>query len=393
VARLAETFILTKIKQINRRFGTLFNDQQEARLAELTGMTDTARLVACVKGCGFDEAVYLSLNPGLQQAGFDAAEALFHFLTHGFNEDRDNVCFPLPDGLLALTSLAIPERRYSGQLFRALLFGQLRNPETAARLWDRVDSGLIHWIRGEGGIPYVVMGDSHADHYSRRVWFGEQWLAPLRYLCPEASAGGLANPDSRLQYGPKILHWAETFARHASGVPVFLKFGGIDAEFLWMSRRIRDGIHHFSVEEFERFAQASILSYGRFLDALSAIIDPACLRICSVFPSVLGDADWTEGFLQAHAASVGNIYTMSEDLSIMEIPGLLARTQLRAIYNAGLREMCETRGLVFVDDFTPLIGADGTLDKRYRPRHGQVDHHLDHTASREPLIGIIRAHT
>jgi hypothetical protein len=157
-------------------------------------------------------------------------------------------------------------RDYIVALFRSLFFGQASNALTADRLWNGIDRGLIDCVRDMGGQPYFVIGDSHTNHYLRRTSAGEKWLAALPMMCVGAGAMRLAADDSRTGFGKRILQWARTNA--ASGqpfdVPMFLKFGGIDAEFLWLRTRIRKGAYRFSIEEFDDFAREAVSCYGRF---------------------------------------------------------------------------------------------------------------------------------
>jgi hypothetical protein len=368
------------------------DDQKAALIPHQSGVRDLTRLIQCVKACGFDEHSYLTQNPGLRQAGFDPPTALSHFLTHGFSEHRDPVCGSMPDGLMALSALAIPDRGYARQLFQCLFFGQLRNPRTAEALWNKVNGEVIDCVRDQGGIPYFIIGDSHTNRYARSVWFETKWLAPFPMVCHGGSAIGLASKTSRSQYDKRILQWASDLKRSSAkfDVPVFLKFGGIDAEFLWISRRIEKAVHRFTVDEFDTFARTSVAAYGSFLDRLAGVIDRSLLRVCAVFPTVLADADWIDVYLQAHRGSPENNRRLAEALAQLEIPDFTARTRLRAVYNTHLRDMCAEKNLVFVDDFSPLLGADGNVHRRYVGADSRKDHHLDHDASEEALVAILR---
>src|SRR5882762_9317889 len=112
-------------------------------------------------------------------------------------------------------------------------------------------------------------------------------------------------------------------------LPVFLKFGGIDAEFLWMRTRIRRGIYRFSVAEFTDFAYESVACYGRFLDALANLMDRRLLRICAAYPAVLDDANWAAGFLSIQRASDQD--HLASKLKKTEIPDRSMRTHLRRL--------------------------------------------------------------
>jgi hypothetical protein len=367
-----------------------FTHQQALALARRSGMVDVDLLASCVKDCGFDEQEYLERN-NLDQVGFDSNQALFHFLTEGLDERRSFTCAPLPVGLAGFSSLKLPDRGYAARLFRNLFQGQLSNPATADSIWQSTDGGLIDAILANGGLPYVVFGDSHASHYMRRLWVGDIWFAPLCFVCNAASARGLANEASLTGHGARILQWARTPGHQNHDIPIFFKFGGIDAEYLWILHRLRHGIRQFSIAEFEHFARLSVTRYADLFDQLCQFIDPGRLRICAVFPSALVDSHWIDSFVRFNAGTPEHAIRLAAELHEMELPDLLVRTRLRAFYNAILRAMSEAKGLVFVDDFTPMLGQDGILDRRFLPRDPN-DHHLDHTASEKALVTIILTH-
>lgn len=368
----------------------MFTASQAEALLKLTGLAELEPLVRAVTGCGFDPAIYLADNSGLAESGYDAGSAAFHFLAYGYGEERNLVCGPLPEGLLAFRQLSIPNRAYAARLFRSLFFGQLNNLKTADRVWHVIDAGLIECLRAMGGLPYVIFGDSHANHYLRRASAGERWLAPLPVVCHGASAIALGNPKSRLGYGEKILHWARiATGSGAFEAPIFLKFGGLDAEFRWMWRRLQNGVRQFSLPEYDEFARLSAAGYGAFLDRLSEILGKRVLRVCSVFPSVLADAHWAEIFIEAYRATPEEDCLLAERLRDFEIPGFATRTQLRALYNYYLRSMSRQKGLVFVDDFSPLVGRDGNTDPRCYRGHGGRNNHLDRREIDAEIVGIV----
>jgi hypothetical protein len=360
---------------------------EAADLAEATACLDLDKLVDCVKACGFDENSYLLNHPDLQSAGTDAAQALFHFLAHGYAENRTFTCGSLPDGLDGIRSLAIFNPDYIVRLFRSLFFAQARNARTVEWLWKGIDPGLIECLRAMGGNPYVVIGDSHVSRYLRRTSFDERWLAALPMVCDGGSAMRLADKNSRT--GKRILQWARAMgdAEHSFNLPVFLKFGGIDAEFLWMRTRIRRGIYRFSVAEFTDFAYESVACYGRFLDALVNLMDRRPLRICAAYPAVLDDANWAAGFLSVQRASDQG--HLAGELKKTEIPDHSMRTHLRRLYNEYLMDMCEAKSLAFVDDFSPFIDQDGNTDELYYAEHHGRDFHMGYDATEERMVEII----
>lgn len=351
--------------------------------------SDQNLLAEWVVRCGFDAETYLRSNNDLREAGFDRRAAMAHFLAHGYAEEREPRFGVIGDGLSPAPEL--PDSDYVNRLFRSVFFGQLRNPGTFEAMWHRAGSELLDSVQHHGGIPYFVVGDSHASLYRRCAWSGTRWLAPLPLVCHGASASGLGNETSQSRYGDRILRWADRLVRSRplNDTPIFLKFGGIDAEFLWIRRRLRDGITAFSLSEYSACTASSVARYSRFLDQLTGLIAPERLRICSVFPAVLADAVWIEGYVAAHRQSATEDRQLAVSLQALEIPDLSGRTALRASYNTALRQMCDEKGLTFIDDFTPLLAADGLLDRYYHGTHGGTDTHVDHAASDQPLTEIV----
>lgn len=167
-------------------------------------------------------------------------------------------------------------------------------------------------------------------------------------------------------------------------------FGGIDAEFRWVARRLHDGTTRFSLAAYDDNARSSVAQYGRFLAALTTVVDPALLRICSTFPSVLRDATWVEIYVAVHRSDPEKDRRLAEALRAMEIPDLSTRTRLRALYNEHLRALCRVRGLLFVDAFTPFLDAEGNPDMRCFPAD-VTDHHLDYLGTGATLVEIVRS--
>lgn len=366
---------------------------REQRHPYPTALTDhnVETLVDCLVACGFDADLYLSDNADLQSAGLDAIGALRHFITHGLVENRAIVCAPIPAGLESLSALLLDDRRYASLLFRSVLFGQLRNAMTADRLWLYADARLLDMIRANDGLPCIVIGDSHAAHYRRTTWVNGKWLAPLALVCRAASATGLLNENSRTGSGKRILNWARGPAQRGGGidVPVIMKFGGMDAEFTWMTQRLKNRIYAFDIDEFDTFATQSVARYGLFLDLLSDAIDPALLRICATFPAVLGDAHWIAHGIAERGGTEDEKRVTAVELGKMDIPDLHTRTQLRVVYNGHLAAMCAARGLRYIDDFSPLIGPGGVVDNSFIASHRGMDHHLDHEATDAPIVGCL----
>jgi hypothetical protein len=210
-------------------------------------------------------------------------------------------------------------------------------------------------------------------------------------VCIATAAMQLADEHSRTGFGRRILQWARAIAEPGRrfDLPVFLKFGGIDAELLWMRTRIRTGVYRFSLGEFDGFARESVSRYGGFLDALTEIIDRRLLRICAAYPAVHDDAHWADDFLGVHRPADRD--DLARGLAKTEIPDRSTRTQLRRIYNEYLKYMCRTKSLAFVDDFSPFIDPNGDTDELCYVPHAGRDFHVSYAASEERMVKIISA--
>ena len=364
-----------------------------ARLADLvrdkTGARDLVRLVALVGRCGFDAGEYARANE-LPDLAADPDAAALHFLAHGhvYSEARPLPFGSLPERLEAIPAEVVPNRDYAVQLFRCIFFNQLRHPNTPERLWRGLDARFHRVIRDMGGIPYYVLGDSHVRHYTRAAWRGRRWFAPLPLLIAALAAINLANGSPRRA---KILEWAQKTAdRHAGfDVPIFFKIGGVDTEYRWMWMRLNENRPSFSPNEFEQFVRKSIAAYGDFLGVLSEIIDPALFRICSVFPAVITDASWKDDFLRLLTLGPEETDAYRAKLKHTEVPDLVARTAMRALFNAHLKTLRWRMNLRVIDDFSPLLNTYGVLDSHFRPRVGES--HLDFPATEGPIVRLIRA--
>jgi hypothetical protein len=152
---------------------------------------------------------------------------------------------------------------------------------------------------------------------------------------------------------------------------------------------MKHGAWRFSSEQFEAFARESVARYQSFLERLGRILDPVQMRICSVFPASVADSNRAAAFLDLHAGTPVLQRHFAEDLKKMEVPDIVARTGLRARYNAHLRAMCNTLGLAYVDDFSPFLDAEGATAPGYVRSHGDIDFHLPHGEAHDTMVGII----
>jgi hypothetical protein len=203
-------------------------------------------------------------------------------------------------------------------------------------------------------------------------------------VCIGGAAMRLADEDSRTGFGGRILRWACVTAAPARrfDLPVFLKFGGIDAEFLWMRMRVRSGAYRFSIAEFDDFARESVFRYGRFLDALTGVMDRGLLRICAAYPAVLDDAHWADGFFGVHRPA--DRADLAHELAKTKFP-----TARRGRNYAGFQRISEIlcRQNARCDDFSPFLDPNGDTDDgktgRIRAATG-----MSYVASEERMVVI-----
>jgi hypothetical protein len=277
-------------------------------------------------------------------------------------------------------------------LFRSLFFSKLKpysrlgDISTFSWLKDASWGGLVECVRAMNGLPYFVVGDSHSYHYVRDAQFEAQWLTPLPIYFYGCTAQSLSDESASSNAGSKILRWAQTIAQNDRNddIPIFLKFGGMDAEVTWFAHRFNHGMPHALTTDFDTYARNSIIQYESFVYKLGNVIDRKRLKICSVFPASIEDTD----FENRITAIMGLNEDQRASLVNFEQPTLLERTRLRGRYNDQLREMCDRQKLTFVDDYSPLLNSNDNTDSQYRAAAG--DHHTDHGATEKALVKIIQ---
>lgn len=362
-------------------------------MAEVTVPPDSGacvpqRIGDWLRSCGFEPGAGPASSSSPEGTG-GAADAILRDFLSPLGEDRQiPPCRPLPDGLIGIRSLGRDDRDIGRQLFESAYFSQLRHPVSADRIWRGLRGEFIACLREMNALPYYIIGDSHTGHYTRRARIGTEWLAPLPMLCGGAAASDLSDLFDEDGYGHRILRWAHSAAdRGGDGdVPIFLKFGGIDSEVRWLYRRIKRAAHQFSFNEYADFAKGAVARYGRFLDALARIVDPARLRVCSVFPPALAD----DRKIESYSLLLGSDPHRDEVLNRLEIPDIRVRTQLRALYNLELEAFCVRHKLIFVDDFKPLVDPrTGSLSRRYFNGHDGGNWHVNYDTTARPILRII----
>ncbi len=298
----------------------------------------------------------------------------------------------LPDGRLTRRRC---ERIWRGPDFAPLsaIFGHagLAFAEAAAQNLQAsdpvVNGALFRDLSATGAAPYTVIGDSHSLQMVRRATRDGRWLLPFHWLCRAASARGLSNADGLSGAADVVRGALDAVAPHH--IPIFLKFGQVDIEFVYAFKRIESGLTAFDEAHYGAFVDETAERYAFALDDL---VDPAMRPrtiIASVFPPALSDDAWAQGYINAavadqHAGQGG--VDLVQAVRSLEIPTLAVRTRMHARFNAKMRTAAADLGLGYLDCFTPFLGPDGLLDRRYRGRRDGGDHHLAFRAARGPVI-------
>lgn len=242
----------------------------------------------------------------------------------------------------------------------------------------------------EGAAPYAVIGDSHSRllvRRSRRA--NEAWLAPLWWLETGASARGLGRSDARSGAGERVRAAIDQALGVDDAMPILLKFGQVDLEFVQPFKRLEAGEQAFDPVRFKRFADETVARYLAFLSGAIAPEDRPRVHLCSLFPPALSDAAWRTGYVNAHIADLhgpADPESLVQRLANLTIPELAVRTGLHADFNAALASAAAAEGFATADDFTPFLNRAGVVDPRYLSPAAGADHHLDFHASRAPVV-------
>ncbi|MEW5686376.1 MAG: hypothetical protein AB1942_15780 [Pseudomonadota bacterium] len=326
---------------------------------------------------GFDAEFQRELHPSL--TGESAAALATWYEAHGRAERlRARFSVDLPEGLAFVERLSLP-----GDV-RARLVHDL----AASWLWQapphaQPDEVLDVLLRpGPDWRPLVVISDSHGGQYTTEEPLFAAGLLPVPRLCTGSSARGLGNPASQAGAGQRIRAFLEERGDQLAGAVLLFKFGQVDLEFVHDYRRVRDGRAPFDLDRAVAFAADSVRRYIGFLREIRDLT-PGRVVVTAAFPPALNDAALRDGYLNAHIVELHgalDLESMRRELQQLDMPSWAVRTDLARRYNAMLAEACAAAGLVFVDDFTPMLGADGLIDPEVIVWHGGTDHHLCFTS-------------
>ncbi|GFE77669.1 hypothetical protein [Novosphingobium sp. TCA1] len=323
------------------------------------------KLISAVRACGFDPAEYI--NSVNDMKNFNEDQATYHFILQGFRENRD---FPMGrpmQGISELLNLSIENTGYQKLLASGVMVRQF---QTAAKSnWDHLIE-LIKEIKSANFVPYIVIGDSHSELYSRFIDVDGRIFVPVNLVCSGATALGLGREDTRSGFGRRIYEWLKKLQSENIAIPeIFFKFGQVDVEFTSTFKRIKLDGNLFSLPDFVDFVDLSISSYEKFLREISYI---GRLSVCSIFPPTLTDAAWNEGYVNANIAFAEtgvSPESISKQVRNLEIPSMRSRTEMHALYNHKLKKMSEHLRLNFIDDFSPLVGNQGVVAEEFVPGH------------------------
>ncbi|KSB89437.1 hypothetical protein AS593_14345 [Caulobacter vibrioides] len=256
--------------------------------------------------------------------------------------------------------------------------------DPASRLEHRLPA-----LIAAGARPYGLVSDSHGRLLCRRGRRRGRWLLPIWSLETGASARGLGG-DGRSGAGPRV---RAALARLLAieDLPILVKFGQVDVEFVHPFKRLAAGARAFDETEFDAFLDETVGRYAAFLADVVPAGRRARVRVTSPFPPVLSDAAWRAGYVNAHIVDQHGPagQDLAEALAGMEIPDLWRRTALHRRAGERLREAVEAEGFVFVDDLSPFLGADGRVDPALTGPGAGHDHHLDFRASRRVMLDRI----
>jgi hypothetical protein len=367
---------------ISFRSGSRRTRRRLERLASARVAPESLGAIAgALTACGLRGDLYRRAYEDLAAALPEDEMGMPHFIAYCCEAMRP---FPLElslDGLRRLFETRAP-RLFKAKAAVALLNIHLapysplwRGPiPRQAEFW----SELLDILRSVGA-PFLIIGDSHSNLY-RRIVDGEGRLGiPVPILCSGCSAVGLANPRSRSGAGKRLAGLGAALAASGAGtnLPIFFKFGQVDAEFVFDFDRIRRGRFEFSSLEFRRFCMRSVESYVSFVADRFTAAQPCLIGL---FPPALSDAAWRDGYVNAHVVATESDIDLDrviEGLRRLEIPDLARRTRLHALYNHILRERARAASIGFLDDFSYFLGLDGVLDPRFVPCNRGADHHLE----------------
>jgi hypothetical protein len=355
-----------------------------AAFASVCAPVPPATFIRLLLRTGFSPEAYHRAYDDLAALDWDATQALRHFLHHGLAERRVAPMTLDATALVAFARLRLDDLDFKARLLASLglhLFDAVSHPYGGAitERWPAIRS-----LARQGGCPYFVVGDSHSHQFCQAGSRAGSFLLPIHLLCTAGSAAGLGNPASRSGYGAMLREAVAVIDSlpGAKAVPMLLQFGQVDIEFVHHYQRVRDAERALDLDRYRAFCGQTLDRYIAYVTALFGSPARPHVSLVSVFPPVLSDASWRQGY--ANGDIVGRetdacLHELSAELRHMEIANLRQRTEIHAWFNDRLRAACRLHGFGYVDAFTPFLGSDGLADPRYvSPEAGGAEHHLDY---------------
>lgn len=332
---------------------------------------------------GFSPEAYRDRYRDLTGMKWGPEQALAHFLLYGLEERRVAPLTLNHQALVALAQEPMRDGAFKARLLTSLsshLFDNTSHPYGPAiqQRWP-----VVQALAAEGARACFVAGDSHTNLYRLTGARDGEWLLPIQMLCTGGSAAGLDSPTSRSGYGT-LLRQAVRLIETLPGVetiPFLLQFGQVDIEFVHHFQRVRDGKIALNLDDYRAFCDRTAERYIHFLKGLRSVPDRLRIFVLSVFPPVLSDVAWHQGYANADIVlreTDGSVAEISSAIRKLEIASLRQRTEIHLYYNNLLRAACERDGFSFIDSATPFLGPDGIVDPRFIvPEAGGAEHHLD----------------
>jgi hypothetical protein len=327
---------------------------------------------------GFDPEQYRNAHPDLQAAFSDSWGSTAHFMHSGFAEGRTYPAKVDLDGMRELFSASICNQTYVGHLASGLSrLGFAIRGEPA----DAMSVASASWNGPAiGGVPVLVIGDSHARLCTCPTARRDHWIIPIHAVLPAATASALRDKNARAGYGVRVA----TVLRIAHEIgwrpehPILLKFGQHDVEFASTFDRLRRGASRYGPTECEEFCATSVEQYRSFLEETVPTLLRRSVMILSTFPPALSDDVWGRGVLDLRVIPLHSGLSsdeMAERIRQAEIPDIFERTRMHRFYNRLLSEMAEQLGIDYLDVMEDLLSPLGIVAPQYLTEIDN-DHHL-----------------
>jgi len=365
-----------------------------AGIAKLFAPVDSTEVIAALIQTGFDAELYLNAHNDLRNVELDTVGSYEHFLLHGYRERRFVPAGKMGEGVDRFLNLRTTNRKIVRDVSLRILMAQASSIKTIEHDWVFDLEVLLKLLESLRVRPIIIFGDSHASLYAKTNLtpdndeFFDNPIIPVLISCLAGSAMGLNNENSVSQYGNKLINEIKKL-KSCKDIPIFLKFGQVDAEFVYIYDCIRRKINKPEFESFEEFANRSIDQYMHFIDRIILEIGTAhTLRICSIFPPTLADSAWRRGYVNGRSARFEGDRTVEEleaAVRELQLPSLFERTLMHVYFNAELQKQCARRKIIFVNDYSEMISESGVIDRKYLGGHSGEDHHLSY----DPIAQII----